>query len=351
MSDIKAEKGDKRIGTPFCNKTAKWEPIYVISGKEESCVNAECEKLLEKLLEPEQRAVGFFNADPAEVSAAQVLDELRTAPFLTDKRVVLVKGADDFVSKNRPLLEKYFDNPCPTGILILTVTNWDARTRLAKRLPTVGKLVSVTLPKSWQMPSCLIKYARDAHDKNLTRTAAELLIELTGDNLPQLYGEIDKLAIFAHTERVITVRHIESLIGHNRLFDAFTVIDAVVAGDIARTVGCLRNMFAGDKSAEYTVVGAFAFHFRRLFGAKVLLEKGVRPAEIADRLRIWYNKNSFFAQLRKVSLKQIGSILQRLAELDYEVKTGRTKAKVAVEKLVFRLAAGWNCGGKAACCN
>jgi DNA polymerase-3 subunit delta len=340
MGDIKAERSRERIGTPFCGKTAKWEPIYVISGKEETCVNAECEKLLGRLLEPEQRAVGFFNADPAEVSAAQVLDELRTAPFLTDKRVVLVKGADDFVSKNRPLLEKYFDNPCPTGILILTVTNWDARTRLAKKLPTVGKLVSVTQPKSWQLPSCLIKYAGDAHDKNLAEAAAELLIELTGDNLPRLYGEIDKLAIFAYTEKVITVRHIESLIGRNRIFGVFAVIDAVVAGDVAQAVERLRNMFAGDKSAEYAVVGAFAFHFRRLFGAKVLLEKGVRPAEITARLRIWYNKDSFFAQLRKVSLKQIGSILQRLAELDYEVKTGRTKAKVAVEQLVLKLATG-----------
>jgi len=326
MSDFRAEKSR--------------EGVYVIAGKEETSVNAECEKLLEKLLEPEQRAVGFFNADPAEVSAAQVLDELRTAPFLTEKRVVLIKGADDFISKNRGLLEKYFDNPCPTGILILTVTNWDTRTKLAKKLPTVGKLVSITQPKFWQLPPRLIKYAGDAHDKNLTKAAAELLIELTGDNLPQLYGEIDKLAVFVHTEKVITVRHIESLIGHNRIFGVFAVIDAVVAGDVAQAVARLRNMFAGDKSAEFSVIGAFAFHFRRLFGAKVLLEKGVRPAEIATRLRIWYNKDSFFAQLRKVSLKQIGSILQRLAKLDYEVKTGRTKAKVAVEQLVLKLATG-----------
>ena len=274
----------------------------------------------------------------AEVSATEVLDELRTLPFLTERRVVLVKGADKFVSENRELLEKYFDNPCPTGILILTVSSWPAQTRLAKRLPAVGRLLRVTQPKRWQLPQRLIQYASDAHEKNLSEDAAELLIELTGDELVRLYGEVDKLALFAHNEKSITEQHIESLIGHNRIFGVFAVIDAVIAGNIAQAIYQLRTMFAEDKTAEYTVVGAFAFHFRRMFGAKVLLENGVGSAEIASRLRIWGDRDSFFAQLRKVSLKQIGSILQQLAATDYAIKTGRAKAEVAAEQLVLRLA-------------
>jgi DNA polymerase-3 subunit delta len=319
----------------------KYELIYVIVGEEKSLVDAECEKLLETLIGPEQRAIGLFNADPAEVSASEVLDELRTLPFLTEKRVVLVKGADKFVSENRELLEKYFDNPCPSGILILTVSNWPERTKLAKKLLTAGKLLSVTQPKRWQLPRRLVQYAHDAHGKSLSEAAAELLIELAGDELVQLYGEIDKLALFAQSEKSITEQHIESLIGHNRIFSTFAVIDAVIADNVAQAIYRLRSMFAEDKTAEYTVVGAFAFHFRRMFNAKVLLENGVGTAEIAKRLRIWGDKeNSFFAQLRKMSLKQIGDILQRLAATDYAIKTGRAKAEAAAEQLVLGLAGG-----------
>jgi len=316
----------------------KHEPIYVIAGKEKSLVDAECEKLLGNELSPQQRATGLFNADPAEVSATEVLDELRTLPFLTERRVVLVKGADEFVSENRELLEKYFDNPCPTGILILTVSNWSPQTRLAKKLPSVGKLLSVAQPRRGQLPQRLMQYARDAHEKTISEAAAELLVELSGDELVRLYSEVDKLALFAHSEKSITEQHIELLIGHNRIFGVFAVIDAVIAGDITQAIYRLRTMFAEDKSAEYTVVGAFAFHFRRMFSAKVLLENGVGSAEIASRLRIWGDRDSFFAQLRKVSLKQIGSILQQLAATDYAIKTGRAKAEVAAEQLVLRLA-------------
>jgi len=320
----------------------KHEAIYVIAGKEKSLVDAEFEKLLGKLLEPEQRATGLLSADLADTSASEILDELHTLPFLTEKRVVAVKDADKFISENRELLERYFDNPCPTGILILTVSNWDSRTKLAKKLPSTGKLLSAAPPSRGQLPQRLVQYARDAHDKNIAWPAAELLIELTGDELVRLYSEIDKLALFADNEKSITEKHIESLIGHNRIFGAFAVIDAVTAKNIAEATNRLRAMFAADKTTEYTIIGAFAFHYRRLFNAKVLLEKGTGTAEIAKRLRIWGNKESFFSQLRKMSLKQIGDVLKELAAIDYAIKTGREKTEAAMEQLVIKLAGGQN---------
>jgi len=334
----------------------KRETIYVIAGRDpdlSGLVNAEYKEILEQLLEPSQRTMALFDADAASVSASEVLDELRTLPFLADKRVVVIRGADDFVSKNRQLLEKYFENPSPTGVLILTVNSWPAQTRLAKQLSAVGKLISVTQPKPWQLPQRLCQYANDAHGKDLSHDAAALLIELTGDDLCRLYSEIDKLATFVDKEKVIAVNHVELLIGHNRLFDAFEVIDAIMAGDQGgaldgirpasggRAVERLRTMFAEDKTTEYTVVGAFAFHFRRMFNAKALLEKGLRQDEIAGKIRIWSNKkDSFFAHVRKLSLKQIGQYLQKLAEIDHAIKTGQTKAQVAMEQLVLGLVAG-----------
>jgi len=115
------------------------------------------------------------------------------------------------------------------------------------------------------------------------------------------------------------------------------VIDAVIARNPGQAVERLRAMFAQDKSAEFTVVGAFAYHFRRMFNAKVLLNKGVGSGEVANRFRIWSHKDKFFAQLRQMSLQQIGQYLQELAETDYAIKTGRTKAKVAMEQLVLQL--------------
>jgi DNA polymerase-3 subunit delta len=313
------------------------ELIYVVAGKDDSLVNSLCLELLDGLLEPSQRATGFFDAEADSVTASDVFDELRTAPFLTGKRVVRIKRADDFISKNRPLLEKYFDNPCPTGRLILTVNSWDSRTKLAKKLPKVGKLITVAAPTRKELPYRLIDYAKDAHNKKLNAATATLLIELTGEELTRLYSEIDKLALYAGDQKIITQNHIESLIGHNRLFNAFAVIDAIVAGNTGVAIERLRGMFEADRSTEYTVVGAFAYHIRKMFNAKILLDKGMRQRQIENKLRIWGNTNAFFAHLRQVSLKQISSYLQQLAETDYRIKTGQETPRVIMEQLVIRL--------------
>jgi len=312
--------------------------IYVIAGKEKAAVDSRCDEVVDELLAPEQRTTGLFNADADEVTASDVLDELRTLPFLTQKRVVLVRDADKFVSRNRELLEKYFENPSPTGILILTVRNWDSRTRLARKLPEVGELIKITQPKSWQVPSRLVQYAADAHDKTLSKAAAEMLIELTGEELVRLYAEIDKLVLFVQDKKLITPEHVASLIGNNRLFDIFNVIDSIIAGNVTRAVNQLRKIFSADKSAGYKVLGAFAFHFRKMFNAKVLLEKGYHRGRIENELRIWYNKDGFFNHVRKMTLQQLGQGLQQFAAIDYKIKTGQTKAHVAVEQVVFKLA-------------
>ena len=316
-------------------KTGDSGAIFVIAGKNRAFVNETCRNLINRLLPPQQRPMGLLDAQAASVSVAEVLDELRTLPFLTEKRVVLVRDADDFISRNRLLLEKYFDNPCGTGVLILTVKGWDSKTRLAKKLKNAGKLISLADPRPRELPPLLIRYVRDTCGRILTQPAAELLIDLAGDSLPQLHAELDKLALFVCDKKAIEPADVELLIGHNRFFSAFNVIDAVMTGKLADAVSRLRSMFAADKSSRYSAVGAFAFHFRRMFNAKVMMEQGANAAEIAERLRIWGNKNAFFSHVRNMSLEQIGDRLKQLTDIDYDIKTGRTQPEVAIEQFVL----------------
>jgi DNA polymerase-3 subunit delta len=313
--------------------------VYVIAGKDESLVGAKCQELVDGLLDPQQRMMALLSVNGEEASISDILDELRTLPFLADKRVVVVKGADEFISKHRSILEKYFEKPAPTGVLILTTSGWDARTRLSKMLSKVGTLIQLEQPKPWEFPGILVQHAAEKHKVKLNRDAAEALVELVGEELAQLYNEIEKLTLFALGEKTITLQHVEALIGHHRIYDAFEVLDAVTAGDTGRAVKRLRNMFEEDKDAEYSAVGAFAFHVRRMFQAKAMLEKRVSLKDITDRLRIWSNKDRFFAQLQRVSLTQIAGLLDELAAIDYATKTGQAQAPVAIEQLVLKLAA------------
>ena len=122
------------------------------------------------------------------------------------------------------------------------------------------------------------------------------------------------------------------------MFNAFGVIDAITSGSTGAAIGRLRNMFETDKNADYTTVGAFAYHFRRMFAAKAMLEKGLMQGQVAAKLRIFYNKDAFFASLKRTSLRAVGDILGQLGRIDYETKTGQASSRIAIEKLVLSLA-------------
>ena len=345
------------------DKTKTRQPlVYVIAGDDPSLVNAKYTEIIDQLVLPEERDAGLLVVDANKAVIAEILDELRTLPFFTKRKIVALRNADKFISgkgdedeeneetkqdnhnapagaSNREILERYFENPCPTGILVMTVSKWPSNTRLAKKLPAIGTFVEVKSPKGQDLTNRLIDYARDAHSKTLDYRTVGLLIELAGDNLTRLYTEIDKLATYAATEKAITTAHIESLIGRNREFDAFEVIESCLQRKIGPAIERLRKMFAEDKTAEYTTIGAFAFHIRRMFTAKKLLMEGHSQYEVAGLARIFYDKEAQFAQIRRLTLKQIGDQIQRLAETDYAIKRGQAQPRIAIEQFVLQLAA------------
>lgn len=314
------------------------ELVYVIAGDEPTLVNSQCTGLIDRLVTPQEKPTGLLVADADKITITELLDELRTLPFLTKKRVVVLRNADKFISANREALERYFENPCPTGVLVITATSWDGKTRLAKKLPAVGTLFAVKPPKPAELPRRLTAYAQEAHSKRLEYDAAALLVELAGEDLPRLYTEIDKLAVYALDDKTITTAHVESLVGRNRLFDAFEVIGACLQRKPAPAVERLRRMFAEDKSAEYTTIGAFAYHFRRLFNVKKMLQQGLNEYQITKKLWLGYNKDAQFALLKRLSLRQIGDYLQQLAATDYAIKKGLAQPRIAIEQLVLEMA-------------
>ncbi|MFA5553433.1 MAG: DNA polymerase III subunit delta [Phycisphaerae bacterium] len=320
-------------------KSTKTEPlIYVIAGKEPAMVNNQYEQLIDQLLEPSQRMTGLYIADTDKISASDIFDELRTLPFLSSKRVVVIKNADDFIKHNRDLLEKYFDEPSRTGILVMTVESFPSNTILARKIGAFGKLISLSEPKSYELPAKLKQYAKDSYGKILSGDAAEFLIVLAGENLGKLYSEIDKLALYAYNEKTINTQHIENLIGKGRIHNIFNSIDAAIAGNVSDAVLKLREVFEQDKNSQFTFVGAFAYHLRRMFNAKVMLESGISEQQIIKNLKIWYGKEAFLAQIRKVSIFRIGKLISELSRIDYEIKTGRTSPQTAGEQFLFKLA-------------
>lgn len=312
--------------------------IYVIAGADAFRVRRQVESLLDRLLEPEQRGLALYQPKIQEATAAGVFDELRTLPFLSPRRVVLLEEAGDFIRDNRELLERYFDAPSSCGVLILTVKSWPSNTKLAKKLPAVGELIEIEELKRYQLPAFVVQCARDEFKKSISMDAAELLVEWVGDEPGALHSEVEKLTVFVDRKAAITIEDVESLTGHNRVLGAFDVIDKLVTQNLAGAIDSLRQMFAADKSAEYTVIGAFAYHVRQLISARALRDRGLSDEQILRQVRVPRHRSSaLFRQVGRMELPVIGGLLCDLARMDFANKSGQAEIPTAMEQWVIQL--------------
>lgn len=325
-------------------------PIYVVSGKDRRRMMDTLDNLIEQTLEGADPQVALSEHEGDQVATADVLDDLRTLPFLSPRRVVVVKDADSFISQSRELLERYLETPSPTGVLIMTASRFPGNTRLAKATAKVGRHIPCDPPSARDLPGYLSSYAQQRHQAQLIPQAAQLLIEQVGDDCGQLCSEIDKLVVYlqpsvddsakAQSGSVtIDIQAVQELIGQNRQYNAFNVIDAMINGDASLALERLDHMLRQDRSAEFTAVGAFAWHVRRLYNARVLLDKRVNPREISKQLRIWYNTGQFMQQVSRLPLPRIAEMLKALMRIDRDSKSGAGSVHRGLETFIVRLTA------------
>ena len=171
------------------------KPVYVVYGDDVYLRREVSAGIAGSVLgaDADELAVSRFEGNTA--SLADGMDELRTLPFFSRRRIVVVADADPFVTKNRKELESYVDAPTGAGVLVLMVKSWPANTNLARQVATAGLPLDCNSPPEKDLVPWLIHHAAK-QDAVLDADAARLLVELVGAEAGLLTAEVEKLAVY-----------------------------------------------------------------------------------------------------------------------------------------------------------
>ncbi len=206
-------------------------PVYAVFGDDAFLRRETLEAISGVVLQggsDEDLAVSRYSGDVARLS--DVLDEVRTLPFLSRSRVVIVEGADPFVTAHRRELETYVERPSSSGVLVLSVKTWPASTKLAKLVEKVGLAIECKGPHERALAPWLAQVARTRCRAQLDDDAARLLIELVGPEAGLLVSELEKLAVYVGNRGKIHRDDVARMIGAGRIETIWKTLDAATTG-------------------------------------------------------------------------------------------------------------------------
>jgi DNA polymerase-3 subunit delta len=291
-------------------------PVYVVCGPDDGLRSRALQKLLERI--GNDGSVTEYSG--GSVDLADVLDEVRTVPLLSDRRIVVVRDADPFITAWREKLEDYLASPCPTGTLVLEPKRWPSNTRLARLVENVGESIRCDVPSGRQFDGWLAQFAASL-GKQIVPAAVQLLRDLLGKDEPAIYlSEIEKLATFVGERQVIQIEDVEALVTPMRAELVFAVTDAIAERNVGAALGLWEQVLAGDREAQFKAVGGLAWGLRRLIKARRLLDRGVSMGQALKEAQLWGDNAAKRAQA--FSTPQLEAQLIRLAQIDLATKTG-----------------------------
>jgi DNA polymerase-3 subunit delta len=317
------------------------KPLYAVFGDDAYLKKEVLDALTRAVLGPEadELAVSRFAGEHA--SLADVLDEVRTLPFLTRRRLVVVENADPFVTAHRRELEGYAEHASASGVLVLVVKTWPGNTRLARLFAQHGLAVECKSPREAELPDWLVELAREHEGVALEREAARLLVELVGPEVGLLASEVAKLATYVGPKKAIKRADVARMVGAGRVETIWKTLEAATTGQAAEGLDGLDRLLT---SGEHPVglLAAISASLRKVHHAGMLrkarkeLREACREAGIPSfpgAIELTQKQHAHLGPARVEALPEL------LLRTDLELKgASALDPRVVLERFFIKLA-------------
>ncbi len=302
---------------------------------------------------------GWVEYDLREHPLSKLIDEARTYSLFAPSRVVVGLNAEAALPKrigsaggraaDADPLRAYFADPTPGVTLLLEATRYDWSDRDDKaKLERVAKFYSA-IPESVEFHSFTAGEALAASRTLARRLELDIggellteLVEMLGSDMGRLANDLEKLALYAGTDRAVTAADIEALIPEARHSGVFEFSDALARKDRPRALEILDTL---AKSGEYwpMQITLLARLFRQTLAAK---EGGTRTANDVMRLfgrsqiPVWPARaKQIVAVAAQFSIEELERALIALFEADRDLRSERPSDRLIIEQLVVGLTA------------
>jgi len=317
----------------------KIKSVYVLSSTEsyflDNAVSMVCDKISAG---DDGDQVEKDTFDARQGSAQEVVNLASTYPFLSLKRLIIVKNFDQLVKSEQEVYEQYFNDPADFSVLIFTAEKVDARLKITKTAKKLGFLYQFDKLNEYEMPSLIKRVFKSKYNKTIDDEASLLLTELIGINIDGLITELEKLSLYIDDKKNVTAKDVSKMVGYTAVINSFKMIKALSLKDSKNAMSMLLHLVNLDQEPPERLLGALKWQFRRLYSAKIDLENGYPMEQICAKYKLYRGqKSEFQRQLTVFSSKQLSEICNYLYITERKIKSTGLNPNMLLERFFCKI--------------
>jgi len=258
-----------------------------------------------------------------------------TLPMFAERRVILVKRAEELHPDQLEQLIPYIKAPSPDSCLIFQASKIDQRRKFFVELKKTDLLIEYKKLKDDQLPGFVVRET-GRHGKRIDSAATDLLVYYCGNSLREIVAQVEKLSTYVGQRGLITVADIKAIVSDTKTDTVFELANALGSRNLEKAVRQLQILLR-DPDSGYMLIGALARHFRQLCMIKELMGQRAAHDEISKRLKINpYFLKGMISQAQKFRVDEYRKILLLLHETDMGLKSGGRQGTL-FDMLIFEI--------------
>lgn len=330
-------------------KNDKLKPVYLFTGEEVYLMNKAIDKLKDKYIDPSFEALNYVIIDGKDMGFDNVLNACETLPFMSEKKLVVVKDIVQLMDKDESIDKKlgsYVEELDGYLSLILVDKSNEIKktTKLYKTIKKLGGVVEYPKLKGNDLnkwtESILKKYKKKLSTANLSyfiqkSTYSEYGSEKT---LYDLENELLKLINYT-LEDEISRDNIDLVLIKTLDTNIFNLLSSINRKDSDSALKIFNEMHISNEPIP-RIIFMIVRQLRLMLGYKLYREKGYTEGKIQEKLGV---RSSFeFGRIARESSSftelQLKKSLEYILEIDVKQKTSSYDEKLALEILIIKLA-------------
>ncbi len=239
-------------------------PVYVFIGADDGCKNEGLELIC--------TALGSSNITRMDSTflPGDILTELNSQLLFSDKKIVLIKDAEDFKNDELKAIFSYSKNP---GTVLVIFCAWNAR---LKKFFTSSKSVIVDCYKPFPWKTAAAVRARLAKEgKKIDDMAMSALIEISRNSSVDVELNVSKLISFKADAAIITRDDVEKISTSRETDSIFEFTWQMLGGNASALVQKAEQLKSADE------IGCLGYA-RGLFEKLLTLKQSLRENQSID---------------------------------------------------------------------